>query len=266
MTGQFRSRTDCTGAPLTDCHSLFSAPAIAAMAAITSLPETRATAHPANFLSGPGKSKVWLESLSIPHLYKGGRGEGLTFPHPAQSLQGLRPIPTQTWQPCMRHVSHQKNMKANTTTLTSIEDFIIYLDWWGVRHPDYLFAVREKAGRCYRNVPRSRRGLNISIYRLACTQQQQYTKLSTLGIAVMGQRAVRWHAGSGHITIVGLMTPLRRSGFTEGFQAILEHMRGFIYVFIFGHLIPPLLGHHLTLYVLKASILVMTPSFAGAVL
>lgn len=28
------------------------------------------------------------------------------------------------------------------------------------------------------------------------------------------------------------MTPLRRSGFTEGFQAILEHIRGLIYIFI----------------------------------
>lgn len=68
------------------------------------------------------------------------------------------------------------------------------------------------------------------------------------------------------VTIVGLMTPLCRSGFTEGFQAILEHVKGFIYIFVLGHLIPLLLGHHLTLYVLKASILVMTPSFAGAVL
>lgn len=28
------------------------------------------------------------------------------------------------------------------------------------------------------------------------------------------------------------MTPLRRSGFAEGFQAILEHIRGLIYIFI----------------------------------
>lgn len=123
------------------------------------------------FYQGPGKSTVWLESLSIPQLCEGGCGEGLTFPDPAQSLQGLRPIPTQVWQPCMWHVLHQQNEKANTTTMTSIQNFIIYLDGWGVRDLDDLFAVREKTRRCCRNIPRSRRGLNISIYWLACTQQ-----------------------------------------------------------------------------------------------
>lgn len=46
-------------------------------------------------------------------------------------------------------------------------------------------------------------------------------------MAATGQREVRWHARSGHITIVGLMTPLRRSRFSEGFQAILEKNEGF---------------------------------------
>lgn len=123
----------------------------------------------------------------------------------------------------MRHVLHQQNKQASASAPTSIQNLINYLDRWGVRHLDDLFAVREITGRCCRNVPRSRRGLNISIYRLAYTQQQQYTKLPTLRTAVTGQRGVRGQAGSGHITIVGLVTPLRRSGFTEGFQAILEH-------------------------------------------
>lgn len=96
---QLRSRSDCNGATVTDCHSLFSAPAIAVMAATASVAETRAIAHPANFLSG--KSTVCLEGLSIPQLCKDGCGEGLTFPHPEQSLQGLRPIPRQMWQLCM---------------------------------------------------------------------------------------------------------------------------------------------------------------------
>lgn len=46
----------CHGATVTDCHSLFSASAAAVMAAITSVAETRAIAHPANFLLGARKS------------------------------------------------------------------------------------------------------------------------------------------------------------------------------------------------------------------
>lgn len=63
MTGQFRSRTDCNKATVTDCHSPFSAPAIAVMAAITSVSETRAIAHPANFLSGAGKISGMIKKL-----------------------------------------------------------------------------------------------------------------------------------------------------------------------------------------------------------
>lgn len=43
---------DWNGAIGTDCHSLFSAPATAVMAAIATVAETRAIAHPANFLMG----------------------------------------------------------------------------------------------------------------------------------------------------------------------------------------------------------------------
>lgn len=69
------------------------------------------------FYQGPGKSEgMIIESVK---LCEGGHGEGLTFPDPAQSLQGLRPIPTQVWQPCMWHIPQQQNRKANTTTLTS---------------------------------------------------------------------------------------------------------------------------------------------------
>lgn len=54
MTGQIRA--DCNGVIVTNCHSLFSAPATAVMAAIATMAETRAITHPANFLMGPGRS------------------------------------------------------------------------------------------------------------------------------------------------------------------------------------------------------------------
>lgn len=140
-----------------------------------------------------GQENQWDDERDFNYLRCGGGcGETLTFPDPAQSLQGFLPIPTQMWQACVRHVPHQQKIKANTTTCTSTQNFIIYLNGWGVRNFDDLFAVHEKTRWCCRNIPWSWRGLNVSIYRLTCTEPQQYTKSPTLGMPViMVKRGVR---------------------------------------------------------------------------
>lgn len=56
-----------------------------------------------------GQENQWDDERDFNYLRCGGGcGEALTFPDPAQSLQGFLPIPTQMWQACVKHVPHQQ--------------------------------------------------------------------------------------------------------------------------------------------------------------
>lgn len=145
-------------------HLLLPSSAAAVVAAVVSVAEPRSIAHPADFLRGSRTRLVRGFCRRSPQFHWTLR-KCLTFPTPAQSLQGFLPIPMHTWQG-YKQTSPLSAIARVWKSLLVFCPYWIHLNWWRVGNLYDLLTIHEKCRALCRDVPRSWSWLGKGIHGL----------------------------------------------------------------------------------------------------